>query len=108
QKTPVTDSWYNANSATFSDDGKYLMMASARDFRAVFAEERFDAVYRDMERIYFVTLSKDTESPTAPRSDEVGKKREKQKEKEEKEKQEKEKSPSPSKPDQKSSPSDTK
>jgi len=106
QKTPVTDSWYNANSATFSDDGKYLMMASARDFRAVFAEERFDAVYRDMERIYFVTLSKDTESPTAPRSDEVGKKREKQKEKE-KEK-EKETAAGEKKPEDKSSPQDKK
>jgi len=102
QQTPVTDTWYNANTPTFSDDGKYLMLASARDFKAIFADERFDAVYRDMERIYFVTLAKDTESPTAPRSDEVGKKREKEKEKE------KEAAAGEKKSDDKSSPKDKK
>lgn len=102
QQTPVTDNWYNATNPTFSDDGKYLMLASARDFRALFADERFDAIYRDMERIYFVTLAKDTESPTAPRSDEVGKKRDKQKEKE------KETAAAEKKPDDKSSPKDKK
>ncbi|MFL6513435.1 MAG: PDZ domain-containing protein [Chthoniobacterales bacterium] len=82
QQTPITDSWYDSGRATFSDDGKYLMLVSARDFRPLFGEERFDAIYRDMQRVYLVTLSKDTESPMAPRSDEVGKKRDKEKEKE--------------------------
>jgi tricorn protease len=61
-----------------------------------------------MQRIYLVTLAKDTEPPLGPRSDEVGKaeqKRAKQKEKEgEEKKTEGKKSPSPT---QKSSPTPT-
>ena len=34
-------------------------------------------IYLDMQRIYRVTLAKDTEPPLAPRSDEVGKAEEK-------------------------------
>ncbi len=40
----------------FSDDGKYLMLSSARDFKPTFGEEEFENVYRDMERVYLVTL----------------------------------------------------
>lgn len=69
----VTDDWYAAGNATFSDDGKYLMISSARDFKPTFGAQEFANVYRDMERVYLVTLSKETESPVAPRSDEVGK-----------------------------------
>src|SRR4051812_8814275 len=58
QQTAVTDNWYNSSNPAFSDDGKYLMLASARDFRALFGEEEFEIIYRDMERIYLVTLSK--------------------------------------------------
>src|SRR5207248_2944256 len=62
-------------------------------------------VYVDMQRVYLVTLAKDTEPPLGPRSDEVGKadqKRAKQKEKEgEEKKAEEKKSPSPT---QKTSP----
>lgn len=60
------------------------MFSSARDFKAVFGQEAFSNVYRDMERVYLVTLAKDTENPLAPRSDEVGnaeKKRQKAKDK---------------------------
>src|SRR6266566_4093794 len=61
-----------------------------------------------MQRVYLVTLAKDTEPPLAPRSDEVGKaeqKRARQKEKEgEEKKAEEKKSPSPA---QKSSPTPT-
>ncbi len=77
----VTDDWYSAGNSTFSDDGKYAMFSSGRDFKPVFGEEEFEAIYRDMERPYLVTLSKDTPSPLAPRSDEVGKSDKKDKEK---------------------------
>jgi tricorn protease len=66
-----------------------LLLTSARDFKPTFGSEEFENVYRDMERVYLVTLAKETESPLAPRSDEVGKaekKREKEKEKETEEK----------------------
>ena len=85
QQTAVTDNWYGSGEPMFSDDGKYLLLVSARDFKATFGEEEFINVYRDMERVYMVTLSKDTENPLGPKSDEVGKaeaKREKEKAKE--------------------------
>jgi len=93
QQVAVTDSWYGAGNAIFSDDGKYLLLASARDFTPIFGEEEFENVYRDMERIYLVTLAKETESPLAPRSDEVGKEKKKDKEKEADEKKADEKKP---------------
>ena len=80
--TPVTDEWYSADNPTFSDDGKYLMMTSSRDFKPIFDQTDFANVYRDLERVYLVTLAKETENPLGPRSDEVGKKKEKDKEKE--------------------------
>jgi len=100
KQTPVTDEWYASSNVVFSDDGKYLLLASARDFKPTFGAEEFENVYLDMERIYLITLAKDTEPPLAPRSDEVGKaeeKRAKEKEKEgEEKKTEEKKSPSPS------------
>ena len=63
RQTPVTDDWYRLGNVTFSDDGKYLMLSLGRDFKPIFGEEEFDNVYRDMERVYLVTLAKDTESP---------------------------------------------
>ena len=99
KQTPVTDEWYGSTNVAFSDDGKYLLFASSRDFKPTFAEDEFENVYVDMQRIYLVTLAKDTEPPLGPRSDEVGKaeqKRAKQKEKEgEEKKAEEKKSPSP-------------
>src|SRR6476469_2158969 len=79
--TPVTDEWYSADNATFSDDGKYLMLTSGRDFKPLFDQTDFGNIYRDLERVYLVTLAKDTENPLGPRSDEVGKKKEKDKDK---------------------------
>ena len=79
KSTPVTDDWYSADNATFSDDGKYLMLTSSRDFKPIFDQTDFNNVYRDLERVYLVTLSKDTENPLGPRSDEVGKKKDKDK-----------------------------
>jgi tricorn protease len=82
KQTPVTDEWYSADNPTFSDDGKYLMLTSGRDFKPLFDETDFGNVYRDLERVYLVTLAKETENPLGPRSDEVGKKKEKDKDKE--------------------------
>lgn len=78
---PVTDEWYSADNPTFSDDGKYLMMTSSRDFRPLFDQTDFGNIYRDLDRVYLVTLAKETENPLGPRSDEVGKKKEKDKDK---------------------------
>jgi tricorn protease len=94
QQTAVTDSWYGSGEAVFSDDGKYLLLSSARDFKPTFGDEEFANVYRDMERVYLVTLAKETANPLAPKSDEVGKaeeKRQKEKAKEAEEKKPEEK-----------------
>jgi tricorn protease len=94
QQTAVTDNWYGSGEPTFSDDGKYLLLVSARDFKTTFGEEEFANVYRDMQRVYLVTLAKETENPLGPKTDEVGKaeqKREKEKAKEAEEKKPEEK-----------------
>ncbi|MEP7014973.1 MAG: S41 family peptidase [Verrucomicrobiota bacterium] len=83
---PVTDNWYSASNATFSDDGKYLLLTSSRDFKPIFGQTDFSNVYRDMDRVYLVTLAKETESPLAPKSDEVGKAEKKKEQDKEKEK----------------------
>src|SRR5258708_25257177 len=85
QQTAVTDSWYGSGEAVFSDDGKYVLLSSARDFKPTFGDQEFANVYRDMQRVYLVTLAKETANPLAPKSDEAGKaeqKREKEKAKE--------------------------
>ena len=79
------------------------MLASARDFKPTFGDQEFANVYRDMQRVYLVTLAKDTANPLAPKSDEVGKaaeKREKEKAKQAEEKKP-EASPGEKKPEEK-------
>lgn len=68
----VTDGWYSSYYPIFSSDGKYLIFISDRDFNPIYGRTEFNHVYRDMARIYLVTLSKDIEPPFKPKSDEVG------------------------------------
>ena len=72
KRVEVTDGWYNSANPVFSDDGKYLLLTSARDFKPIFGDEEFETVYRDMQRVYLVTLAKATAAPLVPLSDEVG------------------------------------
>lgn len=82
QPIPVTDDWYSSGDPNFSDDGKYLLLTSSRDFNPLFGQEDFAQIYRDMSRPYLVTLARETENPLGPRSDEVGKAEQKKKEEE--------------------------
>ena len=100
KQTAVTDEWYGSGNVSFSDDGKYLLLASARDFKPTFGDEEFQNVYIDMERVYLITLAKDIEPPLGPRSDEVGKAE--QKRAADKEKEDAEKKPDEKKADKKS------
>src|SRR5262249_2576358 len=52
-----------------SGDGKYLFFVSNRDFSPTYSSTEWNHVYRDMARIYLVTLGKDTPSPFRHRSD---------------------------------------
>jgi tricorn protease len=71
KKFPVTDGWYEAGAPAFSDDGKFLLLASGRDFKPTVSDIELDHVYRNLERVYLVALAKDTDSPFKPKSDEV-------------------------------------
>ncbi|MBT3210320.1 MAG: protease [Bacteroidetes bacterium] len=70
-KYPVTDMWYSSYSPVFSPDGKYLYFISQRDFNPIYSQTEWNHAYRDMSKIYFATLSKETPSPFAPENDEV-------------------------------------
>jgi tricorn protease len=79
----VTEGWYTSTHPAFSGDGKYLFFVSKRDFHPIYSETEWNHAYRDMARIYLVTLDKSTLSPFRPRSDEISepaKKEEKKKE----------------------------
>ncbi len=67
----ATESWYEADSPRFSDDGKFLLFASSRDFHPTFSDTEFNHSYSNMQRVYLLALAKDTESPLKPQSDEV-------------------------------------
>jgi tricorn protease len=67
----VTDSWFDSFAPEFSGDGKYLFFVSERDFNPIYSATEWNHAYADMERIYFVTLAKETPSPFRPKSDEV-------------------------------------
>ncbi len=67
----VTDGWYDCSRPAFSDDGKWLLFSSARDYRPIYSDTEWNHAYQDMERVYLVALAKDTVSPFAPKSDEV-------------------------------------
>jgi tricorn protease len=70
KKFAATDGWYEASAPAFSDDGKYLVFASGRDFSPTYSEIEWEHVFRNLERVYLVTLAKATPSPFAPKSDE--------------------------------------
>ncbi len=67
----ASDDSYAASAPSFSDDGKWLLYASARDYRPIYSDTEWNHAYLDMERVYLVALAKDTVSPFAPKSDEV-------------------------------------
>lgn len=67
----ITDNWYDANSPVFGTEGKYLFFSSSRDFNPIYSWTEWNHAYRDMSKIYFVTLEKSTPSPFEPKNDEV-------------------------------------
>ena len=71
RKIEATDGWYESGVPAFSDDGKFLLLASGRDFNVTTSDIELEHVYRNLERVYLLALSKDTESPFKPKDDEV-------------------------------------
>ena len=68
---PVTEGWYDSGDPSFSSDGRYLFFTSNRDYDPIYSRSEWNHAYRDMGRVYLLTLSKDVKSPLGPRSDEV-------------------------------------
>lgn len=71
EKNPVTDGWYSSSGASFSSHGDFLFFSSSRDFNPVYSWTEWNHAYRDMQKVYFVTLRKDVENPFKPVNDEV-------------------------------------
>ena len=71
KSVPVTGDWYDSGDPSFSSDGKYLFIVSNRSFNPTFSQTEWNHAYVDMSKIYLITLAKDTQSPFAPKSDEV-------------------------------------
>jgi len=84
----LTDGWYDSSDPIFSSDGRFILFVSDRDFNPLYGQTEWNHIYRDMSRIYLITLAKATESPFKPQSDEVEIKAEKEDKDEEKEAQE--------------------
>ncbi|MCX6306301.1 MAG: PDZ domain-containing protein [Bacteroidetes bacterium] len=71
-KTAVTDTWYDSDDASFSNNGKYIVFTSNRDFNPTYSWTEWNHSYSDMTKVYLVTLAKATANPFAPVNDEVG------------------------------------
>jgi len=67
----ISDFWYSSYNPIFSSDGKYIFFVSDRDFTPIYGNTEFNTIYRDMAKIYLLTLAKNTDSPFKPKSDEV-------------------------------------
>jgi len=67
----ITDGWFASSGPVFSSDGKYIYFESDRTFNPTYSQTEWNHAYQDMGKIYLVTLSKNTKSPFAPKSDEV-------------------------------------
>lgn len=80
---PVTDSWFDSYSPSFSSDGKYLYFVSQRTFAPSYNFVEWNYAYFDLAKIYYLTLRNDVKNPFEPKSDEVAVKEEKKEEKKE-------------------------
>lgn len=68
---PVTDTWFNSENPAFDKNGKYLYFTSERDFNPTYSSVEWNYAYREMSRIYMITLQEDTPSPFLTKNDEV-------------------------------------
>ncbi len=65
KKTEVTEGFYEVFSSNFSNDGKYLLFNSSRNFSPNYDDLDWNTSYNNMQKIYIVLLSKDTKNPFA-------------------------------------------
>ena len=71
---------FGSTMSTFSDDGKYLMLTSSRDFKPIFGAGRFrECLSRSSSAFISSRSPRIPKPPLGPRSDEVGKKKDRRK-----------------------------
>ncbi len=68
---PITNNWFSSYGPVFSNDGKYLLYVSDREFNPIYSNTEWNHAYVDMSNIYMVMLAKDTPSPFALENNEV-------------------------------------
>ena len=86
KETEVTAGWFSAGNATFSTDGKYLLFTSGRTFNPTYSWTEWNHAYTNMNKMYLVTLSKETKNPFAPENTDIKAKKEASDKKDEKDK----------------------
>lgn len=59
----ITDKWYESYNSTFSEDGKYIIFASSRDFNPSYGSKEWNHTYSNTNGVYLSLLKKDTPSP---------------------------------------------
>lgn len=63
KEIPVTEKWYDSSSPVFSEDGKYLIFSSDRDFNPIYSNTEWNHAYTNMGGIYLAMLAETTPSP---------------------------------------------
>jgi tricorn protease len=71
EKRIVSDEWFDAGNGFFSDDGKYILFSSARNFSPTYSNTEWNHAYNNMNKLYIATLKKSTPSPFAYENNEV-------------------------------------
>lgn len=73
----ITDKWYESYSPVFSNDGKYIVFSSARDFNPIYGSKEWNHVYTfdKSSAVYLSLLRKDTPSPFLGKDAEVNEKK---------------------------------
>ncbi|MBN2375906.1 MAG: PD40 domain-containing protein [Sedimentisphaerales bacterium] len=71
QSHEITDGWFDCSNPIFSSDGKFIFFASDRDFNPIYSQTEWNHAYKDLARIYLITLNKEVESPFKYENDEV-------------------------------------
>jgi len=71
EKHIVSDEWFDAGRGFFSDNGKYFLYLSARNFNPTYSNTEWNHAYTNMNKLYITTLKKSTLSPFAYENDEA-------------------------------------
>ncbi|HYX06500.1 MAG TPA: protease, partial [Bacteroidales bacterium] len=67
----ITSEWFDNSNPSFSDDGKYIVFSSGRNFSPTYSQIEWNYAYLNMSSLYMIPLLKSTPSPFAPENDMV-------------------------------------